>query len=118
MTDNDPMTFGNGTEPGVPIKWSVPITGPDPSAEFQVCVQCRGIPTDGQLGFRVESPGPPIPPAIVPLTTIVSPSMTLGVLENGWPAGAPSTVEVTYVPGATPPPQGSSITVGVMILAT
>jgi hypothetical protein len=99
--------------------WSqvIPITGPSPATPFYVGLQCKNMPTDGQVGFVVPGPSPSIPPVIMPMQPIRNPNMTFMVQVNDWPSGAQSAATLYYQQGATPPPPGASLSLVMAIPA-
>jgi hypothetical protein len=92
------------------------VTGPSAApGTFYLGIQCKNMPTDGQLGYYIPGPTPSIAPINSNLTPISNPNMLNLVPIVGWPANAKSSMTIYYKQGPTQPPTGANVTVTLII---
>lgn len=118
---NPNMGWRNTTDvAGVGPTWSqtVNITGPAQASVFNVGIQCKNMPTDGQVSYAIPGPNPSIPPIVLPMQQIPNPNWSSTVQVSNWPGGAQSSITINYQQGATPPPTGANISISLTVAAS
>jgi hypothetical protein len=119
VLQNPNMGWRNTTNVGgLGYTWAqtTAVSGPSTApGMFYLGIQCKNMPTDGQLGYQIPGPTPSIAPIVSNLTPISNPNMLNLVPIVGWPADAKSSITIDYKQGPTTPPTGASVTVTLII---